>query len=151
MYRSILAAGLGLLMSLPAAAQSTPAAANLSTPTVTPQRPERLEQHIADLRRRLQITPAQQPQWDAFATVMRQNSDRVATLYRERSARSASMSALDDMRSYADLARLHAEDLQRLVPPFEALYAAMTAEQKANADRVFQQFQSRSGRGRRPV
>ena len=125
--------------------------ASLAAPAVTSARPslDRVERHIADLHRRLAITAAQQPQWDVFAGVMRQNAQRMQAAYAERAAKVASLSAPDDMRSYAELARAHADDVQRLVPAFDALYATMTPEQKATADKTFQQFQGRGERGRR--
>ncbi len=106
-----------------------------------------VERHIAGLQRRLKITPAQQPQWDAFTAVMRQNATHMETLQRDRAAKVASMTAPEDMRSYAEVARAHAEDLQRLVPAFDEVYASMTPEQKAIADKTFHEFQGRS-RGR---
>ncbi len=114
-------------------------------------RPERgtaaqVERRIAGLQRRLKITPEQQPQWDAFAAVMRQNAARIETLQRERADKVATMNAPDDMRSYADVARAHADDLQRLAAAFDTLYAAMTPEQKAAADRTFHEFQGRRAR-----
>ncbi len=112
---------------------------------------DRVERHVADLKRRLMITPAQQPQWDTFTAVMRQNAKHMETLYSDRAAHAATLSATDDMRTYAELARAHADDLQKLVPSFDALYATMSAEQKANADKVFQQFQGRGERRGRPA
>ena len=111
-------------------------------------RPERggaaqVERRIAGFQRRLKITPAQQPQWDAFAAVMRQNAGHIETLQQERADKVATMSAPDDMRSYAEVARAHADDLQRLAQAFDTLYAAMTPEQKAEADRTFHEFQGR--------
>ena len=116
-------------------------------------RPERgdmvpVERRIAGLQRRLKITPAQQPEWDAFTTVMRQNAAHMEGLERDRADKVATMTAPEDMRSYADLARTHAEDLQRLVPAFDELYAAMSPEQKAVADRTFHEFQGRGARTR---
>ncbi len=121
-------------------------------PSSSAARPDRggiapVERHIAGLQRRLKITPAQQPQWDAFTAVMRQNATHMEGLQRDRTAKVAAMTAPEDMRSYADVARAHADDLQRLVPAFDELYASMTSEQKAVADRTFHQFQGR-GRGR---
>ena len=124
----------------PAAPPATPSAAAVS-PSM-----DRVERHIVDLKRRLQITAAQQTQWDAFTTVMRANAQRMATLYADRAAHATALSAPDDMRTYAELARAHADDLQKLVPTFDALYASMAPEQKANADKVFQQFQGRGER-----
>jgi protein CpxP len=113
-------------------------------------RPERggaaqVERPIAGLQRRLKITSQEQPPWDAFAAVMRQNAAHIETLQRDRADKVATMSAPDDMRSYAGVARAHADDLQQLAAAFDTLYAAMTPEQKAEADRTFHQFQ---GRGR---
>ena len=105
--------------------------------------PAPVERRIAGLQRRLKITPEQQPQWDAFAAVMRQNAGHMEALQRERADKVATMSAPDDMRSYADVARAHADDLQRLATAFDTLYAAMTPEQKAEADRTFHEFQGR--------
>ncbi len=116
-------------------------------------RPERgdavlVERRISELQRRLKITPEQQPQWDAFTAVMRQNAMHMQALQRDRADKVMAMAAPEDMRSYADVARAHADDLQRLVPAFDALYAAMTPEQKAMADRIFHDFQGRGGRPR---
>ena len=117
---------------------------------VPAQRPERggavqVERRIAGLQRRLKITPEEQPQWDAFAAVMRQNAAHIEALQHDRAEKVATMSAPEDMRSYADVARAHADDLQRLAATFDTLYSAMTPEQKATADRTFHEFQ---GRGR---
>ena len=73
-------------------------------------RPERgeaaqVERRIAGLQGRLKITPAQQPQWDAFAKVMRDNAAHAEILQHERAGKVATMSASEDMRSYADVAR----------------------------------------------
>ena len=111
-------------------------------------RPERgeaaqVERRIAGLQGRLKITPAQQPQWDAFASVMRENAAHMETLQHERADKVATMNASEDMRSYADVARAHADDLQHLAAAFDTLYAAMTPEQKAAADRTFHEFQGR--------
>ena len=116
-------------------------------------RPERgsmapVDRHIAILQRQLKITPAQQPQWDAFTAVMRQNAAHMETLQRERADKIASFSAPEDMRSYAELARSQAEDLQRLIPAFDELYASMSPEQKAAADHAFHESQGRGARAR---
>ena len=127
-----------------------PAWAQNPAPSVPAQaaRPERgaaapVERRIAGLQRRLKITPAQQPQWDAFAGVMRENAAHMETLQHERAGKVAAMNASEDMRSYAEVARAHADDLQRLAGAFDTLYAAMTPEQRAEADRTFHEFQGR--------
>jgi len=125
-----------------------PAAAPAQAARPEPGSMAQVERHIAGLQRRLKIAPAQQPQWDAFTAIMRQNATHMETMQRDRAARVTAMTAPEDMRSYAEVARAHAEDLQRLVPAFDTLYAAMTPEQKTVADRTFHEFQGRGGRVR---
>ena len=154
MLQRLAFAVLVLSVGLPAAAatlgspaQAQDATSSASAQAAGPQRGSavQVERRIAGLQRRLKITPEQQPQWDAFAAVMRQNAAHIETLQRERADKMATMNASDDMRSYAEVARAHADDLQRLAAAFDTLYAAMTPEQKAAADQTFHQFQ---GRGR---
>ncbi len=144
------------MLTLPAmvALLGTAALAQVVAPSGTPvqaARPERggavqVERRIAGLQRRLKITPDEQPQWDAFATVMRQNATHMEALQHDRAEKVTTMNASEDMRSYAEVARVHADDLQHLATSFDALYAAMTPEQKTTADRIFHEFQGRRGR-----
>lgn len=132
--------------------------ATTSEPPAAPQASQpgrggmaQVERHITALQRRLKVTPAQQPQWEAFTGVMRQNATHMEALQRDRTERVTAMTAPEDMRSYAEVARAHADDLQRLASAFDTLYAAMTPEQKAVADRTFHEFQGRGKiRARQP-
>ena len=97
----------------------------------------KIEQHITQLHDELQITPAEQPQWDGFAQIMRDNAakmDRVAT---RRGNRIAGMNASDSMQSYAELAQVHATNMQKLASGFQPLYASFPDAQKQVADTVF--------------
>lgn len=152
-FRRLLGPALLLSACLGAAAVLAAGPAPAPAPSAQQQQPRldregmaQVERHIAGLRRRLGITAAQQPQWDAFAAVMRQNALHMKTMQRDRADRVELMTAPEDMRSYADVVRAHADDLGRLLPAFEALYAAMTPEQKALADRTFHEFQGRRSR-----
>ncbi len=117
-----------------ASAQPQPDAATSATARMAMQREE---EHIADLKLRLRITPAQQPQWDAFTGIMRQNAQHQEALH---AAGATARSATDMLRSYAATVQGHAADMQRLVPAFDTLYATMTPDQRTAADQVFQQF-----------
>lgn len=99
------------------------------------------------LHDRLRITPAQQPRWDAFTAVMAENARHVAALHAGQA--SAPRSALDDLKGYAAAVQAHADDVARLVGPFEQLYASMSPDQKVLADRTFREFEQREVR-RRP-
>jgi periplasmic protein CpxP/Spy len=104
----------------------------------------RVEKRIADLHARLKITPAQEQQWSQFTQVMRDNARQMDQDYQQRSQRVQEMSALDNMHSYAKIAEAHAQDVQKLVSPFEALYSSMSAEQKHTADQVFRSYAERA-------
>jgi periplasmic protein CpxP/Spy len=49
------------------------------------------------------------------------------------------MNALQNMKSYEQLAEAHAQHLQKLVPAFQNLYDAMPDQQKRLADQVFRE------------
>lgn len=156
--RSIPAALLLATISLPAWAQTIDPAANPAPSTAavpaTPVAPTdkaetgRIERHIADLHRRLAITAAEEPLWKTFADSMRANAQRIEIRRADRTTPTASRTALEDMRNYAALTREHADDVERLVPPFTALYDAMTPDRRKLADKVFADFrQGRDGKG----
>lgn len=91
---------------------------------------------LSDLHNRLQITPAQQPQFDAFARVMQQNTQEMDALLQKEPPNQL-RNAVEDMRATAQAAATEAAELQRLLPPFEALYGVLSADQKKTADQLF--------------
>jgi protein CpxP len=98
---------------------------------------ERVERHITQLHARLHITAEQQTGWDQFAQVMRDNAKNMDQLLQQRAVSFASMNAVEDMQSYAQVAQQHAQDTQKLAAAFQALYGSLSDEQKKNADVVF--------------
>ena len=72
-----------------------------------------MEQRIKTLHSQLGITPAEQPQWDQFAAVMRDNARAMDQKLNERGTQFGSMNAVQDMQSYADLSAQHAQDMQK--------------------------------------
>ena len=71
------------------------------------------------------------------AQVMRRNDEKMDALSAERHGRIATMTAVEDLRSYGQITEQHAADIKTLAPVFEKLYDAMSTEQKANADAIF--------------
>ncbi len=129
--------------------KSATAANSAATATPAPARAHPVvERRIADLHERLKITAAEQPAFDAFANVMRTNAGRMDGLVQARRKDVATLTALDQMKSYQELAQAHADDMQRLVPAFEHLYAELSPEQKKLADTSFRDFAQTGGRGR---
>jgi hypothetical protein len=112
-----------------------------SQPTHARAKADAVETRIAQLKQRLEITPAEMPQWNAVAQVMRDNATAIRTLAAERIHNQKTMTAVDDLRSYEALAEAHAEGIKKLLPAFQALYDSMSDQQKKNADLVFVRFE----------
>ena len=136
--------------STPAASTAAPAAAETTTPkharhhtraaSVVPpgETMEALvEKRINVLHRQLHITSDENAQWDQFAQVMRDNAKEIDQAYADRANKLDSMSAVDNMQSYAQIEQLRAQQVQKLVPAFQALYASLSDQQKQTADAVF--------------
>ncbi len=119
-----------------------------NAPQQSPPSPmARVETHIVHLRTQLGITAAEMPQWDALATVMRDNAQSMQRLYQERTARIERMNAVQVLESYRAFARLHVAALDRLVPAFRRLYAVLSPAQRRTADDLFQdRVQAAAGR-----
>lgn len=68
----------------------------------------RVEQRIAYLHAKLPIAPAQQPQWDRFVRVMRDNAQSMDQTGPHRVQTMSAMTATENMQSYAQLASTNA-------------------------------------------
>jgi Spy/CpxP family protein refolding chaperone len=97
----------------------------------------KVEQRITEMHANLKITAAQQPQWDALTMVMRENAKTMDQSFQHRVTGIAKMNAADNMQSYADMSTMHAQNMQKMVPAFKALYSVLSPEQKAAADNEF--------------
>jgi protein CpxP len=133
-----------LAQSAPAPAASAPAPAVGSPPAAAaPAAPsndpvqQRVEARIKQLHSQLHITAAEEPQWQQFAQTMRDNAREIDEAAMQRSQQYPTMTAVQNLQSYETLAESHAQHLQKLVPAFQSLYDAMSAEQKKTADDVF--------------
>ena len=98
-----------------------------------------VDQRIRALQSQLGITEAQTPLWTAFAQAMRDNAASTDALFAQRANGVASMSAVDNMHSYAQIARAYADNTERLSTAFDSLYASLTDVQKQAADTLFRQ------------
>ena len=96
-----------------------------------------VETHIRDLHKKLQITDAQKPQWDALAQVMRDNAQKMADLEKRRAADAKSMTAVDVVKSYSEVIDAHEDGMKKFIPAFEDLYNSMSDSQKKIADSLF--------------
>jgi len=103
---------------------------------------ERAEARLAYLKTALKITDAQQPQWDAFADMLRKQAreadQRVQALRTEAAGREkgAQPTAIERMeRGQARLAAASAR-LNETLSAAKPLYAALSAEQQKIADEL---------------
>jgi hypothetical protein len=146
--RAIAAAGLLSALAfagsvLAAEATAPPAQATSSAPTAPAASAaskavtDRDEMRITDLRNKLKITPEQDALWNDVAKILRSNDEKMDVLTKERHDKAATMTAIDDLRSYEAISAAHAAATKALLPAFEKLYDSMSAAQKANADNVF--------------
>jgi hypothetical protein len=101
-----------------------------------PAQPPNVEANIASLRQRLQITPAQEAQFNALANVMRQNARAEAGAPQ---APPANASALDSLRAEIQYEAMELTGMKRFLPALEALYAILSPAQKQTANVVFSQ------------
>jgi periplasmic protein CpxP/Spy len=98
---------------------------------------DRVEARIKELHAKLGITPAQEELWNNVTQVMRDDAKTMEALIKVRSEHTNTMTAVDDLKSYGEIAQAHADGLKKFVPAFEPLYASMSDAQKKNADTLF--------------
>jgi protein CpxP len=130
----------------PATASSSPLAGH---PVAGKTAQERVEQRIKELYSQLRITPAERPQWDQFAQVMRDNARDMDQAWLQRVNHVESMNAVQNMQSYEQIAEQHAQHVQKLVPAFQNVYNVMSEEQKQLADQVFRENAQKQAQTRR--
>ena len=147
-------AAVAALLSLPAAAWAQ-SSQSPATQAATPSPPaaaaspmadhpvsgknaeERVENRIKELHAQLRITPAEEPQWNEFAQVMRENAREMDQVFMQRAQQYPTMNAVQNMQSYEQISEEHAQRVQKLVPAFQKLYDAMPDQQKQLTDQVF--------------
>jgi periplasmic protein CpxP/Spy len=125
--------------SKPAPPPASPAAAQPAAPGPSAATQAAVDQRIRALQSQLGITEAQMPLWDAFAQAMRDNAASTDALFAQRAGSVARMNAVDNMHSYAQIARAYADNTERLAAAFDSLYASLTDTQKQAADTLFRQ------------
>ncbi len=143
--RTTFRAGALAALLLPAVALAQPAAPApqpapvAAQPALSPAAKAAIDQRIGELKTRLAITPAQEPAWTVFAQTMRDNTAETDALYSQRTGNAASMTAPENMHSYAQIARAYADNTERLAAAFDTLYAGLTDAQKRAADTLFRE------------
>jgi hypothetical protein len=110
--------------------------------------PAKSERRIKDLHDTLRITAAQEELWGNVAQTMRDNDKARQAGWADKAARGKTMNAADSLKFMQIMTDQHASGLKQLVPQFEALYAALSPEQKKQADKAFAKHQRGEDRRR---
>ena len=118
---------------------ASPSATQPALPAPSAATQAAVGQRVRALQSQLGITEAQMPLWNAFAQAMRDNAASTDALFAQRANAVASMSAVDNMHSYAQIARAYADNTERLATAFDSLYASLSETQKQAADTLFRQ------------
>jgi periplasmic protein CpxP/Spy len=135
-------AGIGLP---PAFAQTAPAPATGSAPHGGMHHRDHawmmpgqlVDGRIAFLQTELKITSAQQPQWQQFASVMRQNAQALDQMISNvRQHRGSAENAADRLSLHAEFAKVRAENEARLATAFKPLYASLSPDQQQVANQL---------------
>jgi protein CpxP len=138
-----LSAGLAGSAALDTAQAQTPRAANSAAaqaPASHPgKEPAGIDALIDHLHDNFKITAQQEPLWQNVAKVMRENAQTLSNLAKGRSEHAKTATAIDDLKSYAEISEAHAAGTRRMIPVFQALYDSMSPEQKSAADAEFRE------------
>lgn len=94
----------------------------------------RAEQHLNDLKRRLNITPAQEKPWQAFADSVRKQAQTMVAMRTSMQSPAATMTERMDQRTA--FMKLGLDNMQAVDSAAKQLYAMLTPEQKATFDHV---------------
>jgi hypothetical protein len=95
------------------------------------------EAQIKQLQGALNITEAQKELWDNLTQVMRENAKDMDALTKERAETTKPMNAVEHMKFHSQITEAHLDQLNKLIPPFEAFYDSMSDEQKKITDTIF--------------
>jgi hypothetical protein len=102
---------------------------------------EQTEARIKQLQGVLKITEAQTELWNNLTGVMRENAKDMDaltdTVAKERAKGTKTMNAVEHMKLHSQITEAHLAQLQKFIPPFEALYSSMSDEQKKTTDTIF--------------
>ena len=124
-------------MFLASANPSFAAGKKKSSAVARPSAVEHTEAQIKQLQGALKITEAQQELWENLTQVMRENAEDMDALTKERAESTKNMNAVEHMKFHSQMTTAQSEQLEKLIPPFEAFYDSMSDEQKNTTNTIF--------------
>ena len=107
---------------------------------------EDAEDQIRILQKELMITESQRELWYDVVLVMRQNAKETDAFDRKTAKDRNPPTLVEQMRVYARATEIRLDQLNRLLPPFQAFYSLLSDEQKRVADAMIGGPEGRPGR-----
>jgi hypothetical protein len=95
------------------------------------------ESRIKQLHGALQITEAQEELWKNLTQVMRENAKDMDALTKDNAEKIKTMNAVEHIKFHSQITEAQLNQQKKFIPPFEALYAVMSDEQKKITDTIF--------------
>jgi hypothetical protein len=102
-----------------------------------PSAVEHTEAQIKQLQGALNITEAQKELWNNLTQVMRENAKDMDALTKDRAENTMTMNAVEHMKFHSQITEAYLDQQKKFLPPFEAVYASMSDEQKKSTDTIF--------------
>jgi hypothetical protein len=100
------------------------------------------ETQIKQLQGALKITEDQEALWNNLTKVMRENAKDMDAFTdarkKERAEGTKTLNAVEHMKLHSQITKAHLDQIEKLIPPFEAFYSSMSDEQKKSTDTIFQ-------------
>ena len=112
--------------------KKSPAVAKISAVAET-------EARIKQLQDALNITEDQEELWNNLTQVMRENAKDMDALTKDKAENAKTMNAVEQMKLHSRITEAHLDQLEKFIPPFEALYSSMSDEQKKSTDTIFRE------------
>jgi hypothetical protein len=95
------------------------------------------ESRIKQLKSAIGITADQEALWGSVTQAMRENAKDMDALSKVRADKAKTMNAVEHMKFHSQLTQAQLDQQNKFLPPFEALYASLSDEQKATTDEIF--------------
>jgi hypothetical protein len=122
-----------------AAAQDANSGTAPNSETAPPAAVDPTAARIRNLHDRLRITAEQEQLWDQVGETIRNNTQNLAPLLRERRRAALSGSAPEVLHAYEALIEAQLDSQRKMVTVFEPLYATLSEDQKKVADAIIRQ------------
>jgi hypothetical protein len=95
------------------------------------------EAQIKELQAALKLAGSQEILWDNLTQVMRENAKEMDAFIKDKAENKKPINAVERMKSHSQTTEAHLNQMNKLIPPFEALYVSMSEEQKNITDTIF--------------